>query len=321
MGAGLLLVLGTHLLPALLAGLLVCELIDVLSPLVRIRQMEGNRARLIAVALLSAVVVSLLTLLTLAMIRFSRHGSEGLPVLLTQMATILEDSRRILPTWVMENFPTDADDLKAGLVEWLKDNALAVQAAGKTAGRVVGHILIGMIIGALVSLSDAVTPQSQRPLAAPLIERLNRLGLAFRRIVFAQVRIAAINTFFTGIYLVVVLPLLGIHLPLTKTLIAVTFVAGLLPVIGNLISNTIIVVVSLSHSLPVAFGSLAFLVVIHKLEYFLNARIIGTRIRARAWELLAAMLLMESMFGIAGVVAAPVYYAYLKDELGNRGLI
>jgi len=38
-----------------------------------------------------------------------------------------------------------------------------------------------------------------------------------------------------------VLPLLGIHLPFVKTMIAVTFLAGLLPVIGNLISNTVIV--------------------------------------------------------------------------------
>ena len=99
------------------------------------------------------------------------------------------------------------------------------------------------------------------------------------------------------------------------------FSAGLLPVIGNLISNSVIVIVSLSHSIYAAFGALAFLVVIHKLEYFVNARIVGTQIRARAWELLIAMLTMEAAFGIAGVVAAPIYYAYLKDELKTRGLI
>ena len=58
-----------------------------------------------------------------------------------------------------------------------------------------------------------------------------------------------------------------------KTMIAITFIAGLLPVIGNLISNTVIVIVSLSHSLPTAAVALLFLIVIHKLEYFLNARI------------------------------------------------
>ena len=33
------------------------------------------------------------------------------------------------------------------------------------------------------------------------------------------------------------------------------------------------------------------------------------------------MLVMEAAFGIAGLIAAPIYYAYLKDELSARGLI
>lgn len=90
---------------------------------------------------------------------------------------------------------------------------------------------------------------------------------------------------------------------------------------GNLVSNTFIVIASLSHSGEIATLSLAYLVIIHKLEYFLNARIIGTRIQARAWELLVAILAMEAMFGMAGVIAAPIYYCFLKDELAARGLV
>ena len=104
-------------------------------------------------------------------------------------------------------------------------------------------------------------------------------------------------------------------------MIAVTFIAGLLPVIGNLISNTVIVIVSLSVSPTLAVSSLLFLIVIHKLEYFVNARVMGTQIHARAWELLIAMLIMEAFFGISGLVAAPIYYAYLKNELSAGNLI
>ena len=104
-------------------------------------------------------------------------------------------------------------------------------------------------------------------------------------------------------------------------MVVVTFIVGLLPVIGNLISNTILVVIALSHSVHVALSSLVFMMVIHKLEYFLNAKIIGTHINARTWELLTAMLVMESIFGIPGVIAAPVFYAYVKKELMDRGLV
>jgi predicted PurR-regulated permease PerM len=82
-----------------------------------------------------------------------------------------------------------------------------------------------------------------------------------------------------------------------------------------------LVIVALSHSLQIALASLVYMMVIHKLEYFLNARIIGAHINARAWELLTAMLVMEAMFGLPGVAAAPVFYAYLKLELTERGLV
>jgi len=135
------------------------------------------------------------------------------------------------------------------------------------------------------------------------------------------VRISLLNTLFTGVYLAVILPAFGVDLPFRKTMIAVTFVVGLLPVVGNLLSNAIIVIVSLSYSAQAAMASLVFLILIHKLEYFLNARIIGQRIDSRAWELLIAMIAMEAAFGIAGVIAAPIYFAYVKNELAAQQAI
>ena len=104
-------------------------------------------------------------------------------------------------------------------------------------------------------------------------------------------------------------------------MIAVTFVAGLIPVAGNIISNTILVIIALSHSLNTAIASLVFMVVVHKAEYFLNARIIGAQVNAKAWELLTAILVMETLFGVPGLVAAPVFYALLKKELSDNGLV
>ena len=129
------------------------------------------------------------------------------------------------------------------------------------------------------------------------------------------------NTVLTAIFIFGILPALGIHLPLSKTLIAVTFFAGLLPVVGNLISNTAIFVAGLSVSIYAGVFALIFLIVIHKLEYFFNARIVGSSIYARAWELLVAMLVMEVAFGLSGLLIAPIYYAYLKRELVDRNLV
>jgi predicted PurR-regulated permease PerM len=229
-----------------------------------------------------------------------------------------------LPDWLIENLPSagsSGDDIRTAVVHWLRTHAGEVQVVGRETAMAFAHILVGMVIGAIVSLHEVTAPEDRRPLARALTERAWRLAESFRRIVFAQVRISAINTVFTAVYLAVALPLFGVQLPLTKSLIALTFIVGLLPVVGNLVSNAVIVVVSMAHSPSVALSSLGYLIVIHKLEYFLNARIVGARIRAHAWELLLAMLTMEAAFGLAGVVAAPIYYAYLKEELLQRGLV
>ena len=318
----LLLIVKTHLLPALLAGLLVFELVNILSHWLHLSRLTRSRARVLAVTLIAVIVVTIVSLGIFGLAMFLRSGSESLPALLTKMAEILEDSKKMLPAWVIENYyPPDAENLNVTVVEWLKEHAAAVKSVGKTAGRIATHILIGMVIGAIISLGEANPVTDRQPLAAALVLRARKLGTAFRNVVFAQTRIAAINAFFTWLYLGVSLPLLDVHLPLTKTLIAITFVVGLMPVIGNIISNTFIVIVSLSHSPEVAISSLVFLIVIHKLEYFLNAKIIGWRIKAKAWELLCAMLVMEVLFGITGVIAAPIYYAYLKEELAEKGLV
>jgi predicted PurR-regulated permease PerM len=159
------------------------------------------------------------------------------------------------------------------------------------------------------------------PLARALTERLRRIEQAFEAVVFAQVKISAINTTLTALYLWIALPLFGVHLPLSGTLVAVTFLTGLLPVVGNLLSNTAIVVISLGVSIWTAAISLAFLVLIHKLEYVINARIVGAHIQAAAWELLVALVALEAAFGPPGLVLAPILYAYVKRELVDRGLI
>jgi predicted PurR-regulated permease PerM len=307
------------LLPALLAGLLVFELVHVQA--MRLTFVRERRARWLAVALIAVIVVALLSLAIFASLLFFQSETSGYALLLKKSAEVIQSWRGLLPAWLVHSLPTDAVGLQSSIVAWLKEHLTMVQTFGKEGTTVLVRIVIGMVIGALVALRQADPPVDYRPLALALANRASRLAEAFRLVVFAQIRIAGVNAALTALYLVIVLPLLGIHLPLIKTMIAVTFIAGLLPVVGNLISNVVVVVVSLSVSPYVALGSLVYLIAIHKLEYFLNARLVGTQIQARAWELLLAMLLMEAVFGIAGLVAAPIYYAYLKDELTAAGWV
>ncbi|HUW52071.1 MAG TPA: AI-2E family transporter [Rhodanobacter sp.] len=320
-GIALLLVLWLRLLPALLAGSLVYVLVQAVAPLLG-KRISGDRARVLVVTALGAVVVGLLIGLILGAVSIF-HKEIGNPELLwqQQLMPLVEKARQQLPAVLVDHLPVSVDDLRDGAVELARKHAGTLQQAGKDALRLFVQIIIGLLMGAIIALSRARPAHQVGPLAAILSLRSQRLAEAFRNIVFAQVKISLINTVFTAIFLLGALPLFGIHVPLAKTLVVVTFVVGLLPVIGNLISNTAVTIVGLSVSLGVGVAALGFLVLIHKLEYFLNARIVGNRIRARAWELLIAMLVMEAAFGLPGLIAAPIYYAYLKSELEAEQLL
>ena len=131
---------------------------------------------------------------------------------------------------------------------------------------------------------------------------------SFRTVMGAQLIISTINTFFTAIFIFV------IGLPYYLTIVVVTFLCGLLPIIGNLISNTIIFGIALNESPELAIASLIFLVVLHKLEYFLNSKIIGDRIKNPMWLTLLSLIVGERVMGIPGMILAPVVLHYIKVE-------
>jgi predicted PurR-regulated permease PerM len=217
------------------------------------------------------------------------------------------------------------DALFDSVAVWLKGHAAELGTISLDLVKELGYALIGVLLGTLTAVSEIASPARLGPVSNALLCQAAALREVFWRVATAQVKISAVNTTLTALYLMLVLPLFGVHLPLSKTMVTSTFVAGLLPVVGNLISNSAITIISLGYSPAVALGSLAFLVAVHKLEYFLNARIVGSQINARSWEILIAMLLFERIFGLRGVVIAPIFYAWLKaewhrwDQAGDRG--
>ena len=132
---------------------------------------------------------------------------------------------------------------------------------------------------------------------------------SFATVMGAQITISLINTALTAIFL------MAARIPHAPLLIVVTFLCGLVPIVGNLVSNTIIVFVALTVSVKLAISALVFLVVIHKLEYLLNRKIIGDRIRNPVWLTLIALILGERLMGIPGLILAPVVLNYLRVEM------
>ncbi len=311
----------TGLMPALLAGLLVYHFVEFggwALEKIGVRRLFG---KIFLAIFLIVIIVAVVTGGISALRSQILYGPESFAMLMKRVADVVDTAKSHLPIWAHGYLPANIEEWQVLIAGWLRENAGSFGTIGQEAGHALVHLLFGMIIGGLVAIDPGFQKAGGGPLGREISARLHFLSDAFKRIVFSQVRISALNTFLTAIFLAVFLPLMGHPMPFTKTLIALTFVVGLLPIVGNLISNTVIFLVGLSISPWLAIGSLLYLVVIHKIEYFFNAHIIGTRIGSRAWEILLAMLVMEAVFGIAGLVAAPIYYAYIKDELRVKRLI
>lgn len=320
-GLALIFILQIKVLSALLVGLLVYQLVHYVVPLTRRFGMTLTAGKAAALTLIAVIIGVPIAIGIVELSSWIARGLGDVQALIQRMAEVVSTARSQLPDWALAYLPESIDEFQADAARWLTDHAGQIGGFGQDVGRVIFHLIIGMIIGGIIAFQGMPADRELGPLARAFVDRAETLAMAFRNVVFSQVLISALNTTLTAIYLAVLLPAFGVTLPLIKTMIAVTFIVGLMPVVGNLISNTVIVIVSLSASPYVAAGSLAYLVVIHKLEYFFNARIIGSQIEARAWELLIVLLVMEAVFGIPGVIAGPIFYAYLKYELRARKLI
>lgn len=312
-------VLSLHLAPAFFVGMLGYLLVAHLAIPIS-RYVPPRIERLVAVTVFVLALAGMLYLLA-TYVTQALGNQENLAGLAAKLADILLDLHDKLPAALIPYIPESLLEMKEGLVHHLKEHVQELGNLGKEGLHAGAHMLIALVIGLIVSMHRFEPVDRVKPLLAALRHRLLHLSLAFENVVFAQTKISAINTTLTAIFLFAVLPSFNVHLPYSKTLVMITFLAGLLPIVGNLISNTLIVLIGVGVSFKVALGALAFLVVVHKLEYFVNARIVGERISASAWELLLAMLIMESLFGVAGLLLAPIIYAYLKSELAEAGLI
>jgi predicted PurR-regulated permease PerM len=312
------------LVGGLVAGLVVYTLLHKATSLLQTPRVSRGAAKLLSLALLALVVAGATTGLALLLLGFVRGAVGDLPALFQKMADIVDQARaQLLAYGIHAPFLDELlgdGRIQEATSEWLRGHSAELRHLGGALGHFLLHALMGMVVGLLVFFHHPAS-RGPAPLAAALLERIRRFAVAFESVVVAQLEISALNAVFTGLYLFVLLPLLGTPLPLSGTLLAVTFLTGLIPVVGNLMSNTAIVAISLGVSLPVALLSLTFLVAIHKLEYFLNAKIVGARIGAAAWETLLAIIVMEAAFGLPGVVLAPIVYAYVKGELSDRRLV
>ena len=271
----------------------------------------GTTRKWLPVSLFVIVVIGI----TYGLAHFSNQALKALP-------KIAETTIPSIIDWAEErdiDLPfTDFQSLKTMAMTAVKE----VKNIGNVANfaKIATTQLVFLVIGCVVAISlffnaQVVLDRGAHPVnnlyaacADEIAGRFRSLYRSFVTVMGAQILISTINTAVTSIYV------FAVSLPHAMVVIGVTFFAGLLPILGNLISNTIIVSISFTISPKHALAALIFLVVIHKMEYFLNSKIIGDRIKNPIWLTLLGLILGEKLMGVPGMILAPVILNYLKVE-------
>jgi predicted PurR-regulated permease PerM len=176
-------------------------------------------------------------------------------------------------------------------------------------------------VSAALMVPAPATVATPRPLATAWIQTLENYVRCFTLLMGAQVYVSIWNTFCTAIFIYGILPAFDVVLPFRELLLMFTAVASLIPAAGNIMANTLILVLTIRYGVFVAVGSVLYLFVIHKLEYFVNGYIIGRNVRASVPEMLIAIVLGEVAFGLPGLITAPVTYAFLKMHWQRWGWV
>jgi predicted PurR-regulated permease PerM len=290
------------------------------------------------------VVAALFTFLALDRLHFFKHRGKWLSVavflllifgfsygvgfVITQAVRALpEIADKAIPTFIqlarqyhVELPFTDYDSLKDAAMDTVKSGTAYFASVARVARGATSGVLL-LLLGVVISIGLFLNPSFERagdktPACAnyyaatcsALSDRFRNLYTSFKTVMGAQVIISAINTVLTAIFVLVT------QLPYAVVVIGLTFLCGLLPIIGNIISNSIIVGIAVTVSPKEALVAFIFLIVVHKLEYFLNSKIVGDRIRNPFWLTLLAVVLGERIMGIPGMILAPVILNYVKIE-------
>jgi predicted PurR-regulated permease PerM len=279
-----------------------------------LRKFSFGRSKLLGLALYAIVVAAI----GYGLFYFSRQAYVALPKIAeTTIPAVVNYAEK----QGMELPFTDYASLKTVTLNEVKEGLTNVGRYARTAIFEIAMLIIGLVVAASLFLDarwhvaddpHAVKDSLYFTVSRELAIRVRTFYVSFATVMGAQMLISTINTGLTSVFL------LWNGYPHAMVIIVLTFLCGLLPIVGNLLSNTLIIGVGFTISPRMAFLALVFLVVIHKLEYFLNSKIIGRRIKNPMWMTLLALILGEKLMGIPGMILAPVVLHYLKVEASRN---
>jgi predicted PurR-regulated permease PerM len=216
-----------------------------------------------------------------------------------------------LPPWI------HFEDLKDKVPELVTPAMTYLRATG----RMVLQLLLGIILAIIYLLDrkpvdDMLGELSSESVLGALRRYFSFLGEAVVITITLQFVVAIVNTVFT-------LPILiALRLPHLLGFSLLLFLSSLVPVVGNLVSGSVLIVAAYVYKGPYAvavFVISTFL--LHKVEaYVLNPRLAARHVNLPSFVLIVSLILFEHVFGLVGLfLSFPALYVALNVSADLRG--
>ena len=174
------------------------------------------------------------------------------------------------------------------------------------AAEAVGHIFVYVLIGFILALVYSLEREEirewwehidHRSLSGTIGRWMGHVADSAIVTVQLQLVVAAFNTITT----LPVLLILGV--PHVGPLMVLVFVSALVPVVGNLVSGTVLALLAYQQKGWLGVGIFAALTfILHKIEsYYLSPRLTARHVKMPGFVLIVSLLLCEHKFGFKGL--------------------
>jgi len=190
----------------------------------------------------------------------------------------------------------------------------------RATGRMVLQLLLGTILAIIYLLDrkpvdDMLGELGAESVLGALRRYFGFLGEAVVITITLQLVVAIVNTVFT-------LPILiALRLPHLLGFSLLLFLSSLVPVVGNLVSGSVLIVAAYVYKGPYAVAVFVISTfVLHKVEaYVLNPRLAARHVNLPSFVLIVSLILFEHVFGLIGLfLSFPALYVALNVSADLR---
>lgn len=293
-----------HLGAAMVAGLFSFMILDLTY-----RKLAPHTRKLTARWLSIFVFVLVAAIFAWLVAAFIKLAYSRLPAIIGDAIPKMDD---LLGRYGVELPFENVREFRQVVLEALKENAQSLTKTGGLLTKGFFQVAVG-IFTAILCFGGGPTGEEKNNLyaqvAGDFAERIRLFMNGFEKVFGSQFLISVVNTTLTAAYLLLM------NLPYVYFLCLTTFLLGMLPIIGTLLSSALIVAAGLILSPQTAIVSLGYLIVIHKLQIIIYSHVIGFSTNMPIWQVLIGVLLGEAVMGIPGIILAPALMYYVREEL------